>query len=164
MVLFFSSQESMLVPITGKGNYFRAWDFSEINVGQVPWLIIGDMNCIKNGKEKLGGREFNNSKASKDFNNFIKQNGFFEASFTGAQYTWANNRKRDACIQARLDMAIYNEYWLNRNIIIKVKHLQRIKSDHRPILVSCEKEKGFKYKKSLLLLSISDLSKKVSKR
>ncbi|WOK98726.1 hypothetical protein Cni_G07438 [Canna indica] len=119
----------------------QLWDFlSEVNTEHIPWLIIGDMNCIREGNEKMGGREFNYNYAVSGCNTFIEEVGLWEDEFSGPQFTWTNNRKRAARIQARLDRVLYSGEWLDKNYVIKVKHLQRLEYDHRPLLVTCEKE------------------------
>ncbi|WOL08145.1 hypothetical protein Cni_G16897 [Canna indica] len=120
----------------------RLWNIlSGLEINQLPWLLAGDMNGIRNEKEKMSGKEFVYGKTVRDFNNFIETNGLLEAEFVGPRFTWTNNRSNEARIHARLDRALYNASWLSKNWEVKVRHLQKVDSDHGPILITCQKER-----------------------
>ncbi|WOL04579.1 hypothetical protein Cni_G13300 [Canna indica] len=91
-----------------------------------PWVIAGDMNCIRDSSDKLGGRDVTNSKAIRDFNSLIDEAGHMEVSFKGPKYTWTNNRKGNARVHARLDRVLVNSKWLDINMEMKEVHLQRV--------------------------------------
>ncbi|WOL08424.1 hypothetical protein Cni_G17177 [Canna indica] len=123
---------------------------------------MGDMNCIRERSEKLGGRPFQYSQAVADFNGFITKAGLIEAEFRGPKYTWTNNRKEGYQIQARLDRVLHNGNWLDWNVKIGVEHLQRIDSDHRPLLVNCVMD-GLKFRRERSFLFEQDDFKEVVK-
>ncbi|WOL13467.1 hypothetical protein Cni_G22237 [Canna indica] len=131
-----------LIPGTNYRKSKVLWDiYKELEVEQLSWVIVGDMNCIRKRSEKMGGRDFFFSKVVNDFNYFIEEKVLLEAKHTGIQFTWTNNKKREARIVARLDRVLYNEECINRNYEIKVKHLQRVDFDHRPMLIFYEKRR-----------------------
>ena len=67
-----------------------------------PWVIIGDLNCIKRIDEKREGRSiFGNSvNCLKDF---MSNTGDIYLGFTGPSFTWSNRREGLANIKERLD-------------------------------------------------------------
>ncbi|WOL16244.1 hypothetical protein Cni_G25031 [Canna indica] len=131
--------------ITGDGIYASTnykkrnllWNlYKEVNLEQLPWIFVGDMNCIRDSSEKLGGRNYFFPKAIKDFDSFIDEAGLLEPNAVEPLFTWTNNRKGNARIQAKLDRVLFNAKWLDLNMDIKVKHMQRIDSDHIPVTFS----------------------------
>ncbi|WOL04982.1 hypothetical protein Cni_G13705 [Canna indica] len=114
--------KSLIIGIYASNNYKKRnklWNMlGGIDTAQLPWIIIGDMNCIRNEKDKLGGRKFEYTRAIKEFNNFIEDTGLLKADFIGPKYTWSNNRKGEARVQARLDRVLFNDTWLSKNMEI----------------------------------------------
>ncbi|CAN1122766.1 hypothetical protein LINPERPRIM_LOCUS2890, partial [Linum perenne] len=50
--------------------------------------------------------------------------------FTGPKFTWFRGRLKE-----RIDRALCNSHWLRAFQDAQTYHLERLKSDHRPILV-----------------------------
>ncbi|WOL07127.1 reverse transcriptase [Canna indica] len=82
----------------------------------MPWLIIGDYNCIDNSDDKRGG--------------------LMEIKFEGNSFTWDNKRKGARRIQARLDKGLVNWEWIDMYSSNTIKHLNMIAFDHRPLLTA----------------------------
>ncbi|KAL9674735.1 hypothetical protein QQ045_002934 [Rhodiola kirilowii] len=113
-----------------------------------PWLVAGDFNTISSWQEKKGGARRDNDSMF-DFNNFQVQAGLSDAGFTGAKFTWCNNRQEDAHIWMRLDRVLLNGPALAYLPSLKVQHLARVASDHCPLLIklgeSIRRPSSFKY-------------------
>ncbi|CAN1126875.1 hypothetical protein LINPERHAP2_LOCUS3685 [Linum perenne] len=93
------------------------------------WLILGDFNSMIDSSEKLGGGRFNDLQAQ-EFRECIKDCNLLDTSFAGPRFTWFRGTLRE-----RLDKCLYNAAWLDCFKDTTTYHLERIKSDHRPILV-----------------------------
>ncbi|KAG2693480.1 hypothetical protein I3760_08G099300 [Carya illinoinensis] len=68
------------------------WEDLEVSgCGNLPWLICGDFNIIKNDSERRGGhpRPF---AAMEDFNLCIHNNGWLDMRSKGPSMTWCNGR------------------------------------------------------------------------
>ncbi|CAN0829098.1 hypothetical protein LINGRAHAP2_LOCUS1046 [Linum grandiflorum] len=80
-------------------------------------------------RDKQGGADFSLPPA-KDFSSCLEQCELFDMGFVGPKFTW-----RRGTLLERLDRAVINEDWLLRFPESVNRHLPRVKSDHRPILV-----------------------------
>ncbi|WOL08081.1 hypothetical protein Cni_G16833 [Canna indica] len=113
---------------------------SELNVTDIPWIVTADMNCVYNAGEKRGGNSFTENTSVTGFRSFMEKSGLIDGSFSGPCYTWSNKRRGNKKTMARLDKTLFNEIWMEWRIEIKVEHMRMLDSDHRPMLISCEKE------------------------
>ncbi|XP_026420116.1 uncharacterized protein LOC113316107 [Papaver somniferum] len=59
--------------------------------GGIPWLVIGDFNCILRLDEKKGGLEPRSS-AINEFSDWLDDNSLFEADALGSKFTWTNRQ------------------------------------------------------------------------
>lgn len=73
--------------------------------------------------------------------------GMIDIGFTGSKYTWCNNRRPDKRIWKRLDRVFINDEWAQKYTNSSMRHLASTESDHRPMLLKCEKsqDRGIKY-------------------
>ena len=85
---------------------------------------------------KKGGCSFCVSKVE-SFLNFIDGARLTDLGFSGTNFTWCNNRLGSAKIWKRLDRVLVNQQWLNLDMNISVTHLNRVASDHSPLLITC---------------------------
>lgn len=104
-----------------------------------PWCIEGDFNVIKDTSEKLGGRQHRTYK-SIYFISCMDQCGMTDMGFVGSRYTWCNNMDLRHRIWKRLDRILVNDSWEQQFQNIKMKHLGRTGSDHRPLLMRCNND------------------------
>ncbi|XP_026443244.1 uncharacterized protein LOC113343176 [Papaver somniferum] len=65
----------------------------------IPWLVIGDFNCILRLDEKKGGREPRTS-AINEISDWLDDNNLFEADALGSKFTWTN--RQSGMIRIRL--------------------------------------------------------------
>ncbi|WOK97755.1 hypothetical protein Cni_G06463 [Canna indica] len=108
---------------------------NKLDTSDTLWLISGDFNCIDKAEDKIGGKPFLIGNSLRAFNDLRTNARLIDLSFFGMRYTWCNNRVHNKRIQARLDKAYANERWLQKFSRTMVKHLKRLASDHRPILI-----------------------------
>lgn len=96
---------------------------------ETPWLAIGDFNVILNLCEKRGGRAV--GKRCALFSEFMDSLRLHDLGFSGPNFTWNGGG-----VFKRLDRAICNEAWNLKFPLSKIFHLQKLKSDHRPLKLS----------------------------
>ncbi|KAL2936310.1 DNA-(apurinic or apyrimidinic site) lyase chloroplastic, partial [Bienertia sinuspersici] len=99
----------------------------------VPWVCAGDFNLMINPNEKKGGDNFN-FKEAEIFQKAIDTCALFDLGYIGYDYTWSNNRGGKENIQERLDRFLVNQAWKDLHPGTVVRHLDRRKSDHLPIM------------------------------
>ncbi|PPS10485.1 hypothetical protein GOBAR_AA10154 [Gossypium barbadense] len=96
----------------------------ESSVGLVVLLemqvLMGDWNATFSGDDYEGPRRHVNK-------------GCVDIGFIGPKFTWQHGMTLE-----RLDKAIFNMNWNDTFSTTWVKHLYRLKSDHRPLLVNLE--------------------------
>ena len=83
------------------------------------WLVGGDFNVILDADEKRGGRPFNPAKAT-EFGQFISDVNLMDIGFSGARFTWCNNRHGGARIWKRLDRVLVNERCYDSGLSLSV--------------------------------------------
>ncbi|XP_070029459.1 uncharacterized protein [Nicotiana sylvestris] len=109
----------------------------------LPWVVIGDFNCITDAVEKKGGL-LHKAYKSIPFQNCMVDCCLTDAGYNGSTYTWCNGRSPKYRIWKRLDRALLNHEWLDIFPKTQVSHLSRVGSDHAPLLVTIEKQHGQK--------------------
>ncbi|KAG5625372.1 hypothetical protein H5410_010590 [Solanum commersonii] len=105
------------------------------NTVQGPWGAIGDFNVICTTEEKMGGRPFTLGE-SLDFLDCLSECGLQDAGYSGAKFTWCDNRDPPNTIWKRLDRLVYNTNWFHDYNTTSVSYLLRTCSDHAPLLVN----------------------------
>ncbi|XP_016206020.1 uncharacterized protein LOC107646345 [Arachis ipaensis] len=71
----------------------------------------------------------------KSFQEALQMNQLLDLEFVGYPFTWANKQPGDMNIQERLNRAIAIIDWKEAFPETIVKHLQRYRSDHCPLLI-----------------------------
>ncbi|XP_074315649.1 uncharacterized protein LOC141651854 [Silene latifolia] len=98
----------------------------------LPWLIIGDFNQILYDHEKKGGVP----RAQGDMDKFrftLDDCGLVDISYSGETFTWWNKRSEPNDIFERLDRGVASLDWLEKFPGLTLCHLERDRSDHRPL-------------------------------
>ena len=82
----------------------KFWEVLENMVSSFsgPWVVIGDLNCLKRAKEKHVGCVVAKSSIS-HLRDFMSNTGAIDLGFTGPSFTWSNRREGLANIKERLD-------------------------------------------------------------
>ena len=75
-----------------------------------PWVVIGDLNCIKQAKEKHVGCVVAKSSIS-HLRDFMSNTGTIDLGFTSPSFTWSNKKEGLANIKERLDQCICDKEW-----------------------------------------------------
>ncbi|KAK9046398.1 hypothetical protein V6N11_052286 [Hibiscus sabdariffa] len=96
----------------------------------VPWLIGGDFNVILSGDERTGGANVH-SCGSRLFSDFLFTRGMNDMGFYGPPFTWSRGS-----LSQRLDRCVVNSMWYASFVTSYVVHLDRLGSNHRPLLGS----------------------------
>ncbi|CAN0927561.1 Putative ribonuclease H protein At1g65750 [Linum grandiflorum] len=96
----------------------------------VAWLVAGDFNAMKSSADKRGGAAFSIRK-HQPFLDCCADCDLNDLNFSGPRFTWYHGTKRH-----RIDRAMCNTSWIQAFPESKEVHLPRMKSDHRPILIT----------------------------
>lgn len=120
-----------------------------LSSGNIPTMLLGDMNTIVYQGDKMGGVPVNSYQV-KDIQQFIQRTSLIDLRFQGPAFTWTNRRSQSFHIIERLDRAFAEVHWVSMFPNAAVFHLPRIASDHNPILVnlcsnSCRRNSPFKF-------------------
>ncbi|KAM6588709.1 uncharacterized protein LOC115718119 [Cannabis sativa] len=100
----------------------------------LPWIILGDLNCIYSQEEKSGGRLV--SYADTQFlKNFMLNTGCVDLQFIGNKFTWQNKRFNGGLIRERLDRAVCSPEWLLDYEFAGIRNMPISISDHAPIVL-----------------------------
>ncbi|KAL1194356.1 hypothetical protein V5N11_017825 [Cardamine amara subsp. amara] len=97
------------------------------------WLVIGDLNELTDNSKKLGG-PLREEASFLPFRNMISDCGLREVPSCGNKFSWAGERN-NMRIQCRLDRALGNTDWFQLLPRVHGEYLERIGSDHRPIMM-----------------------------
>ncbi|XP_026399701.1 uncharacterized protein LOC113295584 [Papaver somniferum] len=99
----------------------------------IPWLVIGDFNCILRLDEKKGVLEPRTS-AINEFSYWLDDNNLFEADALGSKFTWTNRQSGMTRIVSKLDRVIINAAWLEKFENWRCKALPMEVSNHSTLL------------------------------
>ncbi|CAN1131439.1 Transposon TX1 uncharacterized 149 kDa protein [Linum perenne] len=101
------------------------------------WVLLGDFNAMVDSTDKWGGASFNQSQAA-EFRSCIGDCQLIDTGFVGPKFTWFRRNLRE-----RLDRCLGNDLWLTLFPDAATFHLERLKSDHRPLLVRTNKGRRY---------------------
>ncbi|GJY17572.1 RNA-directed DNA polymerase, eukaryota, reverse transcriptase zinc-binding domain protein [Tanacetum coccineum] len=100
-----------------------------------PYIMFGDMNVVRNEDERYGSI-FNSIEAD-HFNSFIESTGLVDIRIGGRSFTWMNKAGTKL---SKLDRFLISEEVTNLIPDIRITTLDRLWSDHNPILLHVTKE------------------------
>ncbi|KAG2674100.1 hypothetical protein I3760_13G119900 [Carya illinoinensis] len=114
----------------------RLWnDLEMTNTHNVPWIVVGDFNIIRNDSERRGGRP-RNSVAIDDFNNSIDICGLLEMQFSESSMSWCNGHINFTQSWAFLDRCFFNTSVCDEYPEAHLKYLARTSSNHAPMHIT----------------------------
>ncbi|KAG5594744.1 hypothetical protein H5410_035976 [Solanum commersonii] len=96
-----------------------------------PWVVCGDFNTVRFPSEKRNCSRF--TRAMYDLSDFIEDMSLQDPHLIGSKYTWRKGESYD--VAARLDRFLFSEEWNEEFKNIKQTTLQKVTSDHTPILL-----------------------------
>lgn len=98
--------------------------------GNLPWVLVGDFNCILLADElspSLG--------ASSSFRTWVDRNALIDLGYVGTRFTWSHGHSVSKRRAARLDRALCCDQWRRDFPATIVHHLSHGYSDHCPLLL-----------------------------
>ncbi|CAL1395984.1 unnamed protein product [Linum trigynum] len=110
-----------------------------------PWLCGGDFNQIVNSGEKSGGRLMGDG-YMEDFRLYLAECGLKDLVFHGYPFTWDNRRKAKRFVEERLDLFVATNEWQVHFPEARILHLDRDRSDHRPLVCDPKGEANIEVK------------------
>lgn len=93
------------------------------------------------GGDKFGGRPVNISRALR-FQECLDICKMIDIGFSGARYTWSNNRPLSQLVQERIDRYFVNADWHALFPEVSVIHLERGDSNHCPVKLLLDRSHG----------------------
>ncbi|KAL0409533.1 UNVERIFIED_CONTAM: hypothetical protein Sradi_1887700 [Sesamum radiatum] len=122
-----------------------SWDLLRrlSRLSNLPWLCVGDYNAILSDSEKEGTVPTPQWQL-RSFREALMNSGLCDVQFSGFPFTWANNREHPFTVRKRLDRTCVNFSWTARWSATAAQHLDRIYSDHAPIIVFREKQQAIR--------------------
>ncbi|CAL9026218.1 unnamed protein product, partial [Prunus brigantina] len=122
-------------------------------VSNIPWLLLGDFNNIWSLNEKMGGSQMITPAMIK-FNKFLNDCEVFIMNASGVPFTWCNGHHDNYIIYERLYRALVNPAWMTLFPNSELQNLSILRSDHGPILFTCNDDAHILYYIFNLILSI----------
>nr|GEZ21229.1 RNA-directed DNA polymerase, eukaryota, reverse transcriptase zinc-binding domain protein [Tanacetum cinerariifolium] len=110
----------------------KVLDFIQSHIGK--YVLFGDMNEVRSAHERYGSLFSRNE--AEVFNLFIKNSGLIDLPMGGHSFTWINKTRMKI---SKLDRFLISEDVLSLLPDILVTSLDRMWSDHTPILLHCNK-------------------------
>lgn len=97
--------------------------------GCIPWMTIGDFNCVLHYDEKKG-RKIPSTIATEEFHKALDDYELSEVQYSGAWFTLCNNCQGRGSILSKIDRVFYNSEWELKFAEWRVKIMARVGSDH----------------------------------
>ncbi|KAL0358468.1 UNVERIFIED_CONTAM: hypothetical protein Sangu_0696200 [Sesamum angustifolium] len=114
-----------------------SWDLLKClsRLSNLPWICVGDYNAILSDIEKEGSVPTPQWQL-RSFREALSNSGLHDVNFLGSPFTW----QILPCVRKRLDRACVNLSWTTKWPATVTQHLDRIYSDHAPIITVREKQ------------------------
>lgn len=123
-------------PYQGEKAGFWEYLINQMENIQSPWILMGDLNEVINGTEKMGGQPIWRNKLY--LKNFIDDLGAVDMGYSGRKFTWDNKHYGNTIIKERLDRMVACIWWILHYQRARVDHLLTEESDHALILLTTE--------------------------
>ena len=104
---------------------------SVMNKWSCPTLIGGDFNLVRFSSDKSNG--VINHKWADAFNEWVSRWALLELNAQNRKFTWTNNQANR--IMAKIDRVFVSTSWENTFPLVRVKALDRLPSDHNPLVL-----------------------------
>ncbi|KAJ9561591.1 hypothetical protein OSB04_006751 [Centaurea solstitialis] len=100
-------------------------------LGNKPWIVAGDFNCLLFPHDALGGISRRNSDMD-DFSLCLEDIEVYDVRFMGIHYTWCQKPQTDSGLKRKLDRILANTEFTSAFADSSVRFLPRGLSDHSP--------------------------------
>ncbi|GJZ98269.1 RNA-directed DNA polymerase, eukaryota, reverse transcriptase zinc-binding domain protein [Tanacetum coccineum] len=132
----------------------RLTDFMHHHNGS--YIMFGDMNAVRNAQERFGTTL--NSIEADHFNSFIDSTGLVDLPIGGRSFTWMNKAGTKL---SKLDRFLISEDVTIRLPDVRITALDRLWSDHNPILLHIDKTDFGPTPKTVALEEINSIEKRI---
>ncbi|KAL6565082.1 hypothetical protein OROMI_016532 [Orobanche minor] len=102
-------------------------DLLSVSQNQIPWMVGGDFNIIRQPNEKKGGAAPIQSDME-EFNDMLLDCSLTDGGFVGSPYTWYSDG-----VWQRLDRVLLSSEWFSTFPSMSITHLPKYKSDHNSL-------------------------------
>ncbi|CAL1353204.1 unnamed protein product [Linum trigynum] len=101
---------------------------------ELPWLLTGDFNTIKDPSEQAGPATPDIYRRCKRFSDRISQAKLIDLGFSGPRFTWTRGDTPSSDKASCIDRSLCNAAWNAVFPDSTVNHLPQLHSDHHPLL------------------------------
>lgn len=105
------------------------------------WAIIGDFNKVTSKEEKSGGNPICQRRV-RAIQGYMNVCQMIDLGFSRPKFTWSNKREVGSLIQCRLERYWANLAWKFFFLEANVTHLAKVNSDHWPLLLNINPNRG----------------------
>ncbi|KAJ9541740.1 hypothetical protein OSB04_028246 [Centaurea solstitialis] len=121
----------------------------KVIIGDKPWVVAGDFNCLLFPHDALDGVSRRNADMM-DFAAWVEDVELFDVRFSGVHHTWCQKPREEAGLRRKLDRILANTVFTSKFEDATARFLPRGLSDHSPGLLSFrgdlrKKNFGFKF-------------------
>ncbi|KAL2224551.1 UNVERIFIED_CONTAM: hypothetical protein Sindi_3020600, partial [Sesamum indicum] len=122
------------VRINNIGGVMGSLETIAMQTGDIPWLIGGDFNAVRDISE-ICGASGDVRMAMEEFNDCIQNAGLLPLPMQGEWYTWHNCSASPRNLWKRLDRMMINDRWMARFPTSFYTSLTPRTSDHSPLVL-----------------------------
>ena len=83
----------------------------------MPWLILGDFNCIANLNERIGSTPRLTETLS--IRHHMENYGLYDVKSNGRFFTWNNKQAEDLRVMSKINRVMANQQWRRPSPILK---------------------------------------------
>ncbi|XP_074318874.1 uncharacterized protein LOC141655707 [Silene latifolia] len=116
-----------------KSDFWNEFQNFVLNL-DLPFLVLGDLNEIKNPSEKEGGAKVTNARCLR-LNSFLSNTSCVDLPFSGNFFTWRKKKTGSENVFEILDKALASPNWMSIYPNMQFVHHAFTSSDHCPISV-----------------------------
>ncbi|KAJ9536672.1 hypothetical protein OSB04_un000145 [Centaurea solstitialis] len=107
----------------------------KVLIGNKPWLVAGDFNCLLFPHDALGGQSRRNGDMM-EFVACLEDVDLFDLRYAGIHYSWCQSPKDESGLRRKLDRVLANTEFTTLFQETAVRFLPRGLSDHSPGMIS----------------------------
>ena len=106
----------------------------DMNQGtNMPWIVLGDFNCIANLNEKIGSPP--RLHETMPLRHCMESCGLYDLKSNDRFFTWNNKQARSSRVMSKIDRIMENNLWEDNFPNVKVSYHPEGDFDHTPMLV-----------------------------